>query len=152
MIEIKLENKPIPVPLAFQPIFKMAILLAILKYCCEKPHKATFLKLHLCMWALRSPKHKRLLREVKFKKRSSLIPWSFEPALEQVVKLCLVNQYCKKVKTSNSLQIQLETKGKMFLSQIEVQKYFKEEIDKLKEIGIVPQSIIDSANSIWTTK
>ena len=149
MIQVKLDIKPIPVPVLYQPIYKLIMLLAVLKYGTRKPYNATFLKLHLYLWALRSEENYNTLVQLQKKERNSILPWSFEPALDKVVTIAIINNYCTKEIKSTELQIKITTEGESLLQKIEDLELFNEDLSKIKAIGIIPLSSIKMANSNW---
>jgi predicted transcriptional regulator len=149
MIDVKLDIKPIPVPLLYQPVYKLVMLLAILKYGTSKPHNATFLKLHLYFWSLRSEENYSVLLQLKKKQRNSILPWSFEPALDKVVTIAIVNNYCTNEIKSTELQVKITSRGESFLQKIEDLELFCEDILRIKTIGNIPQTSIKSASSNW---
>lgn len=149
MIEVTLDIKPIPVPLLYQPVYKLIMLLAVLKYGTSKPHNATFLKLHLYLWGLRSEENYTVLKQLQKKERNTVLPWSFEPALDKVVTIAIINKYCTKEIKSTELQIQITPEGTTLLQKIEELELFSEDILKIKGIGIIPQTSIKAASSNW---
>jgi hypothetical protein len=149
MIEVTLDIKPIPVPLLYQPVYKLIMLLAVLKYGTSKPHNATFLKLHLYLWGLRSEENYTVLKQLQKKERNTVLPWSFEPALDKVVTIAIINKYCTKEIKSTELQIQITPEGTTLLQKIEELELFSEDISKIKGIGIIPQTSIKAASSNW---
>ncbi|MDO6388687.1 hypothetical protein Q4E40_01025 [Pontibacter sp. BT731] len=145
MIEIKLDTKPIPVPL----IYKLVLLLAVLRYGTRKPFKAPLLSLHVFLWGIRSEENFDVLRSIARAGRDTIVPWSFEPSLDKTIILALVNEYCVREIVSNSLEIKLTGKGNQFLSKIEKLKVFEDDITKIKQIGIIPKVIIEKASKAW---
>lgn len=148
-ISIELDIKPIPVPIIYEPVYKLILLLAILKYGTAKPYNATFLKLHLYMWALRSEDNFKVLSDLKNKLISNISPWTFEPGLEKTITLAIINNLCIREIKSNELKIQLTPQGESFISKIEESKHFLEDFQRIKSIGIIPQNTIQSANNNW---
>ena len=149
MIKVELDIKPIPVPLLYQPVYKLVLLLAVLRYGTSKPHNSTFLKLHLYLWGLRSEENYNVLMQLKKTERNSILPWSFEPALDKVVTIAIINNYCTKEIKSNELQIKITAEGESFLKKIEGLELFSEDISKIKAIGIIPLSSIKTASGNW---
>jgi hypothetical protein len=149
MIEVKLDLKPIPVPLIYQPIYKIIMLLSILRYGTSKPHNSTFLKLHIYMWALRSNENYEMLLSIKTRERKSIVPWIFEPSLDRIVTLAVINSFCQREILSSELQIKITDLGVNLLEKVENLNLFPEDIAKIKAIGNIPQSTIASANSNW---
>ncbi|RZJ98696.1 MAG: hypothetical protein EOO46_24630 [Flavobacterium sp.] len=149
MINVTFNNNAIPVPIKFQPVYKVIILLALLRYGTAKPHNATFLKLHLYMWALRDEKNLDILYKIKNKQRQNLTPWSFEVSMEKTVTLAVINQLCERSLKSGELQVSITTKGLELLQKIETMGLFADDLSKIKTIGNIPQSTILAANKNW---
>lgn len=150
MIEVKLQGKPIPVPLIYQPVYKLVILLAVLRYCTSKPYKAPLLSLHIFMWGVRSEENYKVVNSIAKKSRDTIAPWTFEPGLDKTIILGVVNKYCTREIVSNNLEIQLTKEGEEFLRQVEEIGVFEDDINKLKSIGIIPKSIIAKASTNWS--
>ncbi|MGE6354868.1 hypothetical protein ACQKCJ_13465 [Flavobacterium sp. NPDC079362] len=148
-INTELDTKPIPVPIIYQPIYKLILLLAILKYGTAKPYNSIFLKIHLYMWGLRSVENLEVLKDLKKGIRNSISPWTFEPGLEKTITLAIINDLCTREVKSNELKIQLTPLGESFILKIEKSKHFIEDFQKIKSIGIIPQNVIQSANHNW---
>ena len=149
MIDIKLDLKGIPVPIRYQPIYKIVMLLAVLKYGCQKPNNCNLLKLHLYMWALANEENLKILLEIKGKIRTSVVPWVFQPAMSKVITLAVINGLCKRDIKSTDLQVQLMPEGAEVLRKIEALDIFTAEINKIKAVGIIPASTITSVNKNW---
>ena len=149
MIKAKLDIKPIPVPSIYQPIYKLILLLAVLKYGTRKPHNCTFLKLHLYLWALRTVDNFESLKALKKSNIDSMLPWTYEPGLNKLVTIALVNNYCTRAIISNELQITLTEEGDSFIKEIERRNLFSEDIEKIKKIGIISQVKVKKASSNW---
>ncbi|UZJ63722.1 hypothetical protein OKW96_14920 [Sphingobacterium sp. KU25419] len=137
MIEVKLDLKPVPVPLAYQPIYKIIILLSILRYGCPRPYNATFLKIHLYFWALRDEGNYIVMKQISCKERDSLIPWSFEPSLERIVTLAVINKFCTRKILSGNLQIQLLDAGIDLLKKLKKGSILKMILVKLSQLEIL---------------
>lgn len=150
MIEAKLDIKPIPVPSIYQPIYKLIMLLAILKYGSRRPYNCTYLKLHMYLWGLRSVDNYYSLLKLKKPEIKSILPWSYESGLSRLVTLALINNYCVRAVKSNELQIQLTEAGIDLISRIEELGLFKEDIMKIKKIGIISQTKIKEASTNWS--
>lgn len=149
MIDVKLDIKAIPIPLRYQPIYKIVMLLSVLRFGCSKPYAATFLKLHLFMWSLRSTENQQILAAIKNKDRDSVVPWVFEPALDQAITLAVINGFCNRIIRGADLQIELTEKGQEFLTKLDALGLFSEDIARVKEIGVVPQNVIAAVNKKW---
>ncbi len=144
-----MQGKPIPVPLIYQPIYKLVVLLAILRYGTSKPYKAPLLSLHVFMWGLRSEENYKVVSSIANKSRDTLAPWTFEPGLDKTIILGVVNNYCTREIVSKNLEIKLTRAGEDFLRQVEEIGVFEDDINKLKSLGIIPKSIITKASTNW---
>lgn len=149
MINVNLDLKPIPAPLEYQPIYKIALLICILKYGCSKPHNATLLKLHIYMWALLTEENLNILLEAKAGTRTSLVPWTFQPGMEKVITLSIINGFCIREIKSALFQVKLTSGGAELINRLEAEGIFTEKIDQIKRIGIIPQKTIKLLNSNW---
>ena len=149
MIDVKLDLKGIPVPIRYQPIYKIVMLLAILRYGCQKPHNANLLKLHLFMWGLRDEVNFAVLMDIKTKRRTSVVPWVFEPAMNKVITLGVINSLCEREIKNGFLQVRILPEGLRVLERITELDVFTPEINKIKNIGVLPQSTITEVNKNW---
>jgi hypothetical protein len=152
MVSVHLEKRPIPVPLIYQPVYKIVVLLGVLKYNTSRPHSAPFITLHLLFWSLRSDENHRVLHEIKDGTRRSILPWSFEPGLDKTATLAIVNGFCEKEIKSKALKIKLTDKGEALLARINEMSVFQNDLQKLREIGIVPLNKIHSVNQVWALR
>ena len=148
-IQVSLKNKPIPLPTIYSAEYKLIILLFILKYCARSNGGCNFLKLHLYMWSLRSDENYNVLLDLKNKVRANFLPWSFEPGLDKTVALGLINDLCLKKIKAGELQLYITDKGANLIEEIERSGFLKEDVDKIKRIGYIPQSLLNRANSNW---
>lgn len=152
MIKVELELKPIPIPLIYQPIHKLVMLLAILKYGGMRGQQFHVLALHVYMWALRSKKNQTVLKDLQTDKRRSLVPWSFEPGLDVVISLAIINNYCIKELVSNEFRVKLTESGNFLLNEVEQKNIFILDINKIKDIGKISKAKLDQANKNWELK
>jgi hypothetical protein len=80
-------QRPIPIPADYRPMYKIALLVLILRLCC-RAETSTLLKLHLFSWALASDKNSSKLREyVTSNFKSDFSVWGIEPALNRALQL-----------------------------------------------------------------
>lgn len=149
MINVKLVSKPISEPISFNAYYKLVIFLAILKHCTRSPNKAPLSIVHLIFWGLRTEGNFAVLKDFSKQKRASLVPWSFEPGLEQVLILGITEGYCERKIVSGQLEIQITEMGRHVVEKISESQLFEEQLHKLIEIGVIAKSRIDSANSKW---
>lgn len=148
MIEVKFKNKPIPVPLIYQPVYKIVMLLAILKYGTKK-QKVSLLTLNIYFWSIRSEKNHKILLDISKKSRDSIIPWSFEPGLEKTINLAIVGKYCTRFINNGTFEIKLELAGEKLLHEVEKLQIFNGDITKIKSIGAIPASRLQKSATNW---
>ena len=60
-----------------------------------------------------------------------------------------IEEYIQKKIVSNTLEIEITKKGIDVLSSITEYELFKEEIDKIKNIGSIPKAKLNRANNNW---
>jgi hypothetical protein len=152
MIKMTLEGKGIPVPLIFQPVYKMIMLLAVLKYGTRRPHVAPLSTVHVYMWALRTEENFKILMDLSIGARNSIVPWSFEPGLKQMINLAVVNGFCERVIRPYSFEIKLTVVGEDILQEIVSLDVFEKDLIKLRTIGIVTKAKLQNANKNWSIR
>jgi predicted transcriptional regulator len=101
------------------------------------------------MWGLRSTENQEILTAIKKKDRNSIVPWMFEPALDQVITLAVINGFCTRDIRGSNLVIEITEKGHGFLTKLEELGLFSDDIERVKEISIIPQTIIAEVNKKW---
>ncbi len=114
--KLSFTKRPIPIPADYRPMYKIAIIVLILKLCCRSD-KASLLKLHLFSWALASKKHTALLADYISKNFvGEFSVWGIEPALNRALQLATAEKICDIVDGKN---YQLSTeKGLQFFNMI----------------------------------
>jgi hypothetical protein len=91
-------KKPIPLPAEYRPMYKIALIVMTLKYCCRS-ETSSLLKLHLFSWALTSEKNMKELRDYVINNYSSDFSiWGIEPALNRALQLAIAETICEVVK------------------------------------------------------
>ncbi|WP_432329331.1 hypothetical protein ACRQ5D_14620 [Mucilaginibacter sp. P25] len=114
--KLSFTKRPIPIPADYRPMYKIAIIVLILKLCCRSD-KASLLKLHLFSWALASKKHTALLADYISKNFvGEFSVWGIEPALNRALQLATAEKICDIVDGKN-YQLSAE-KGLQFFNMI----------------------------------
>tara|TARA_R110002051_G_C8744675_1_gene499550 strand:+ start:730 stop:1188 length:459 start_codon:yes stop_codon:yes gene_type:complete len=149
MIDIKLVSKPISVPIKYNPYYKLLILLIIINYCTRSPNKASISLIHLVFWAIRDSVNYKVLFDFSKQIRDSLISWTFEPGMNEILSLSFIEEYCDKVIVSGEMEIKITDKGKKVVKEIEELELFTEQINQIKKLGILPKARINKANNNW---
>jgi hypothetical protein len=93
--KLSFSKRPIPIPADYRPMYKIALIVLILKICCRS-NKASLLKLHLFSWALTSKKHSKLLIDfVDSNFQGEFSVWGIEPALNRALQLATAEKICE---------------------------------------------------------
>ena len=124
-------QRPIPIPVDYRPIYKIAQILLILKICC-RDEKSSLPKLHLFIWALKNDKNMQQVRDtVTSNFNNSIEVWGMEPSLNRALDYSLEEGVCESMEG----KIKLTEKGITFCDRILNDKnIFTKEIDFLKFI------------------
>ncbi|AZA60182.1 hypothetical protein [Chryseobacterium indoltheticum] len=149
MISIKIDQKPTSVSIRYNGYYKIVLLLAIIKYC-GYAKKANLELLHLVFWSLRSDDNYQILFDVAKQQRNTLVPWTFEHGIDEVLSLGFINSFLDKVIVSQTLEIKITAKGEEIVNSINQFELFTDEIEKIKALGIIPKARLHRANNNWT--
>ena len=130
--KITFSKKPISIPPEYRPSYSIALIVLILKICCQGS-KSSLLKLHLINWALKSNENKDSLKKfVLSNYTESSKTWGIEPSLNRALNYSVHEEICS---IENGKYLLLE-KGEIFFSKIiENPEYLNEEIDFLNFLG-----------------
>ncbi|MCY6334447.1 hypothetical protein OXV57_05550 [Bacteroides fragilis] len=150
MIDIKLINKPISVPIRYNAYYKLVLLLAIIEHC-AMGKQASLQLIHFVFWGLRSEDNYKIVYDFSKKIRETLPPWSFEEGIDKILILSYINQYCKKklVKNTDTLEVEITENGEKVIAEIKKLELFKEDFDKIKALSKIARSRLDKANQQW---
>jgi hypothetical protein len=131
--KISFNKRPIPLPAEYRPMYKIALIVIILKYCC-RGETSNLLKLHLFSWALTSEKNMNELRYyVTSNFQTGFSVWGIEPALNRALQLAVAENICDIV---NGKNYKLTKKGNLFFEMIVADKeLFEIERNFLSIIG-----------------
>lgn len=143
-------QRPIPIPADYRPMYKIALLVLILRLCC-RAETSTLLKLHLFSWALASDKNsKKVLDFVKSNFQTDFSIWGIEPALNRALQFAIADNICEVV---NGKAYKLTEKGFKFYELIKGDKeLFGKEKAFLNFIGKskITDSRIDAMSKQWS--
>lgn len=148
MIEVKLDQKPISVSIRYNGYYKIVLLLAIVKHC-GYAKKASLELIHIVFWSLRNDNNYKVLLDVSNQVRESLIPWTFEHGIDEILALGLINEYIERVIVSKTLEIRITERGIDIINSINQFELFQEELKKIKDLGVISKSKLSSANTNW---
>lgn len=148
--KLSFTQRPIPIPADYRPMYKIALVVLILRICC-RAETSTLLKLHLFSWALASDKNLFRLREyVTSNFQSDFSVWGIEPALNRALQLAIAENICEVV---NGKKYKLTEKGFKFYEMIsEDSELFEKEKSFLNFIGKskITDKRIDAMSNQWT--
>lgn len=147
--KISFTKRPIPLPADYRPMYKIALIVLILKYCC-RVETSSLLKLHLFSWALASEKNMGELRKyVASDFKIDFSVWGIEPALNRALQLAVAENICDVIEGK---KYKLTQKGNLFFEQIKADKVlFDKEKAFLTFLGknIITDSRITTMTQKW---
>lgn len=113
--KLSFTKKPIPIPAEYRPMYKIALIVMILKYCC-RGKTSGLLKLHLFSWSLASEKNMNELRGfVSSNFNTDFSVWGIEPALNRALQLAVAENICEII---NGKNYKLTKRGNQFFEMI----------------------------------
>ena len=148
--KISFTQRPIPIPADYRPMYKIALLVLILRLVC-RGESSSLLKLHLFSWALTSEKNSSKLKEyVTSNFKSDFSVWGIEPALNRALQLAIAENICEVV---NGKNYKLTEKGNKFYDMINADtEVLEKEKGLLKLIGknSITDVRINEMSKKWT--
>ena len=148
MINIQLDQKPISVSIRYNAYYKVVLLLAIIESC-GYAKKASLDLIHIVFWSLRNETNYQVLLDLANQNRDTLIPWTFEHGIDEVLALGLINGYIDRVIVGQTLEIKVTEKGREIINAINQFELFRDEIQKIKSLGKIPKNRLNNANKNW---
>lgn len=114
--KITFKKKPIPLPAEYRPMYQIALIALVLKYCC-RAHISSLLKLHLFSWSLYSEKNMAIMEHFVANRFRTAIPhWSIDPVLNRALIFAIADGICEKVPNN---KYKLTPKGTEFVAKLE---------------------------------
>lgn len=115
--KITFRKKPIPLPAEYRPMYQIAIIVMVLKYCCRN-NTSGLQKLHLFSWCLYSNKNMEILKNLINNNYKTPIPhWTIDPALNRALIYAVKDGICD---LTTNKKYKLTLKGLNFVSKIEI--------------------------------
>ncbi|WP_261511584.1 hypothetical protein [Chryseobacterium paludis] len=148
MINIQLDEKPISVSIRYNGYYKVVLLLAIIANC-GYAKKASLELIHIVFWSLRNETNYQVLLDLANQQRNTLIPWTFEHGIDEVLALGLINGYIERVIVGQTLEIKIADKGSEIINAIDQFGLFQDEVQKIKALGKIPKNRLNNANKNW---
>ena len=148
MINIILDEKPTSISIRYNAYYKLVILLSIINHCAYSK-KADLNLIHLVFWSLRDEKNYKILLDLADQNRKTLVPWSFEYGIDQVLALWYINDFLERKIVSGTLEIKITNTGLAILKSIDNLELFTQEIEKIKALGKIPKKRLQEANKNW---
>jgi hypothetical protein len=148
--KLSFTKRPIPIPADYRPMYKIALIVLILRLCC-RAETSTLLKLHLFSWALTSESNLLKLRDyVTNNFQTDFSVWGIEPALNRALQFAIAENICEVV---NGKNYKLTEKGIRFYELINAENdLFDKEKIFLNFIGKnkITDNRINSISNQWT--
>lgn len=148
MISIKLNQKPTSVSIRYNGYYKVVLLLAIIKHC-GYAKKASLELIHVVFWSMRNDNNYKVLFDLANQRRNTLVPWTFEHGIDEVLALGFINEYIEKIIVGQTLEIKITDKGSEIINSINQFDLFQDEIQKIRALGIIPRIRLNKANKNW---
>ncbi len=148
MINIQLDQKPTSISIRYNGYYKIVLLLAIIKHC-GYAKKASLELIHVVFWSLRNDTNYQVLLDLSNQQRNTLVPWTFEHGIDEVLALGFINEYIEKIIVTQTIEIKITEKGTEIINAINKFELFQDEIQKIKALGIIPKNRLNSANKNW---
>jgi hypothetical protein len=142
-------KRPIPVSPDYRPMYKIALIVIILKLCC-RGNNANLLKLHLFAWALKNDRNMQKLKDyINSNFQIDFAVWTIEPVLNRALQFAVGENICEYIKG----RYYLKEKGELFFVKIdqdtellEKEKAFLAFVGKNK----ITDSRIESISRKWS--
>ena len=148
--KLSFAQRPIPIPADYRPMYKIALLVLILRLCC-RAETSNLLKLHLFSWALSSDKNLSNLRNyVTSNFQSDFSVWGIDPALNRALQLAIAENICD---VEGGKNYKLTEKGFRFYEMINADnELFEKEKTFLNFIGKskITDKRINAMSNQWT--
>ena len=148
--KLSFSQRPIPIPADYRPMYKIALIVLILRLCC-RAETSTLLKLHLFSWALSSENNLTKLREYITRNfQTDFSVWGIEPALNRALQLAIAENI---VEVVNGKNYKLTEKGFRFYEMIKADSFlFDREKAFLSFVGKskITDSRINAMSNQWT--
>lgn len=125
--KLSFTQRPIPIPADYRPMYKIALIVLILRICCRS-ETSSLLKLHLFSWALTSDSNLNKLQEhIASNFQTDFSVWGIEPALNRALQLAIAEGICEVITGKN---YKLTEKGFKFYEMINSDKelFVKEKV------------------------
>lgn len=148
MINITLDEKKTSISIRYNGYYKVVLLLAIIRYC-GYGKKVSLELIHIVFWSLRNDNNYQVLFDVAKQQRTTLVPWTFEHGIDEVLALGFINGYIEKVIVGQVLAIKITDKGFEIINSINQFELFQDEIQKIIALGIIPKTRLNNANKNW---
>jgi len=130
---IRFTQKPISLPAEYRPMYQIAILALVLKYCC-RGYTSSLQKLHLFSWCLSSKKNMAALKILIENNYETQIPhWTVDPVVNRALSLAIADGICE---FSSNKKYKLTSIGMKLVNKIDMDcNLFGDEKIYLNHIG-----------------
>lgn len=148
MSGIKFTRRPMPVIPDHRPMYKISLLLLVLKEC-SVGGKSSLIRLHLFNWALKNKERAKQLIFSAEKKELTFDIWGVDPTVNFAINHAVANGLMLKISTG----YQISPKGEEFLNKYEVKKQFELNDDFFNVVKKkISQKMVDQVASRWKSE
>lgn len=148
--KLSFKSQPIPIPADYRPLYKIGIIVLILRLCCRS-ETANLLKLHLFSWALATEENLLKLQKYIYSDfQAELSVWGIEPALNRALIFAVAENICEVI---DGKKYKLTEKGVKFFKMINKESdLFEKEKEFLQLIGknTITDKRINQISKQWT--
>ena len=148
MNSIKFTRRPMPVIPDHRPMYKIALLLLVLKEC-SVGGKSSLIRLHLFNWALKNKDRARQLMYSAEKKELTFDIWGVDPTVNFAINHAVANGLMNKISTG----YQISLRGEEFLKTYEIKKSFELDNDFFNVVKKkISQKMVDQVALRWKSE
>ncbi len=151
MINIETTYKPVVVPVSYMPIYRVIVLLGILKFCTfNDKMKANIKSIHLYLWAFSNKENYIALESIKNKTSNCIPPWSMDKDINKILSIALGNSWCECKYEKSDFIVSLTLKGDFFLRELLKNKEMTDCLNIISNIGYIPENRLSKLIIDWT--
>ncbi|MUH97296.1 hypothetical protein VFES401_15570 [Aliivibrio fischeri] len=146
MSHLTFTRKPMPVIPEQRPMYKIAMILLVLKIC-SSGSKSSLLRLHLFNWALFDEQRFQSLVLSAERKELIMGVWGVDPSLNMALALAVSEQLLVK---ENNGSYKITPKGDLFITESKLITLFDSEVLQLKKVSKkITEAMVKAAAKRW---
>jgi hypothetical protein len=132
-VPFKFTRRPSPLPGDLRPLWRISVVLLLLKHCCRQA-RSSLRRLHVLNWAIRSKENQHLFLQVVERDRETTdFIVRFEPAFNRAISFAIGEHLI----SSKGDSVQITEKGSAYVAELEQQStLLQEERNFVKTLGM----------------